>query len=192
MNDSIDLSEASVEDIALLMKVMAKMKDKQPVELQKQPEATAEVAKMESLVRQLTSVGGKQKLTKATAPKKPGRPKKHWKAKKKRIREYKREYMNRRYKMLIGPRRKKLAADGSWYEYYLGEWKKRGFQVELPQAEWDEVVRPLIGDRIPTVVRLNTGKPVALYNLIIKDSETKETIFDGTDWMLNKLGIGTA
>ena len=102
-----------------------------------------------------------------------------------------REYMNRKYKALIAPRRKQLAAEGSWYEYYLMEWKKRGFKVEVTKEEWDQHVQPRIGDRVPTLFRLNTAKPVALYNILVKDSGTKETIFDGTDWMLNQLGVLT-
>lgn len=182
MNQSIDMSGMTAEEAVQVMKVLGKIS---------QIKTEAEKRKSQALINELSSVGGKQKLTKATAPKKPGRPKKHWKHKKRVHRTYMREYMNRKYKALIAPRRKQLAAEGSWYEYYLMEWKKRGFKVEVTKEEWDQHVQPRIGDRVPTLFRLNTAKPVALYNILVKDSGTKETIFDGTDWMLNQLGVLT-
>jgi len=182
MNQSIDMSGMTAEEAIQVMKVLGKIS---------QIKTEAEKRKSQALINELSSVGGKQKLTKATAPKKPGRPKKHWKHKKRVHRTYMREYMNRKYKALIAPKRKQLAAEGSWYEYYMMEWKKRGFKVEVTMEEWEEHVQPRIGDKVPTLFRLNTSKPVALYNILVKDSGTKETIFDGTDWMLNQLGVLT-
>lgn len=139
----------------------------------------------ESLVSKLEQQSTKLALTKAS---KPRRQKQHWKIRQKKQRERMRPYMARKYREELMPRRKKLAEDGMWWEYYVMEWKKRSLKIEVSREEWEAEVAPRIGhEHVPIIFRFNTAKPVRLDNLMIKDTDTKEVLFDGQEWMLKKL-----
>lgn len=139
----------------------------------------------ERLVVQLDSKGAKTAMTQA----KRARKKAHWKERKRKQRERMRPYMARKYREEQLPRRKKLAEDGMWWEYYVMEWRKRGLKIETSRDEWDSEVADKIGkDNVPIIFRFNTAKPVRLDNLMIKDADTKQVLFDGQEWLLRKLG----
>ena len=174
------------------------MKDLTPDELLKmlegldkiknwEPEAEpVESVDTEQLARKLDAQGTKLAITKAKAGK---RKKAHWKIKQRKQRERMRPYMARKYREELMPRRKKLAEDGMRWEYYVMEWKKRGLKIETNREEWEAEVADRIGkDNVPMIFRFNTAKPVRLDNLMIKDVDTKEVLFDGQEWMLKKLG----
>lgn len=143
------------------------------------------------ILSRMESQGTKRRITVA---KKGGQKKTHWKAKKRKKRIYQRWYMNRVYKEKTAPVRTKLAEEGDWYRLYRMEWTKRGFKVEVSEEEWNSVVDPILnppeGEKVvPVVYRLNTTKPVALGNILIRNSDTKAIVFDGHDWQLRRLGV---
>lgn len=138
------------------------------------------------LIDRLESQGTKAAMTKA---KKPRRKRDHWKTKQRKQRERMRPYMAKKYREELMPRRKRLAEDGMWWEYYVMEWKKRGLKIEVSRDEWESEVAGCIGqENVPMIFRFNTAKPVRLENIIIKDVDTKQVLFDGQEWMLKKLG----
>lgn len=138
------------------------------------------------LVRKMEQQSTKLALTKAA---KGGRRKQHWKVRQKKQRERMRPYMAKKYREELMPRRKKLAEDGMWWDYYVMEWKKRCLKIEVTEEEWNTEVAPhILPEHVPIVFRFNTGKPIRLDNLMIKDTDTKTVLFDGQEWMLKKLG----
>lgn len=179
----MDTSNMSPEEVRKFLALLAK--------LDRMKEAVPEEAPLpegpttEQIVAQLERKGTKDAMTRAARPK---RKRDHWKVKKRKQRERMRPYMARRYHELIKPRRAKAADEKDWYEVYRMEWKKRGHKVELPRGVWDERVGPRIGDRVPVIFRLDTRKPVSAYNILVKDSETKEVLYDGHEEQLRDLG----
>lgn len=138
------------------------------------------------LKEQLESKAVKTAITLAA---RGGRRKAHWKERKRKQRERMRPYMAAKYRQETLPKRTRLAKEGDWWSYYLMEWKKRGYKIALTKDEWEQEAGHCIGpDNVPIVFRLNTSKPVALHNLLIKDSHTKAVLFDGQEWMLKKIG----
>jgi hypothetical protein len=176
------MSPEEVRRFLLLMEKLRKMEVREEVE---EMPPLPEEPTTEKLVEQLERKGTKDALTRASRPR---RKRDHWKTKRRKHREYMQPYMAKRYRELIKPRRAKAASEGDWYEVYLMEWKKRGHKVELPRGVWDERVGPRIGDRVPVIFRLDTRKPVSAYNILVRDSETKEILYDGHEEQLRDLG----
>lgn len=138
------------------------------------------------LVEAAESKGAKTAMTQAA---RGGRRKAHWKERKRKQRERMRPYMAEKYRRETLPKRTKMVEEGDWWAYYVMEWKKRGYKIELTKAEWEQEVAPTItAKNVPIIFRFNTAKPVALHNLMVKDADTKEVLFDGQEWMLKKIG----
>lgn len=175
----MDTSKMSPDELLAFMDMLDKIKRIS------EPELPPRV-NPESLVRQLEGQGEKRRLTQARAG---VRKKQHWKEKKRKQRERMRPYMAMKYRSEKLPLRTKLAQEGDWWSYYVMEWKKRGYKIDISLEEWDEAVAPCLKvDSTPVLYRLNTAKPIALYNILIKNGEDKSVLFDGQEWLLNKLG----
>lgn len=172
------------DELLEMLSLMEKLKTPAPRVEVKEP--VVEVLSLDRLKGELDSVGGKGALTRAV---RGGRRKAHWKERKRKQRERMRPYMAQKYKEATMPRRKRLAEEGKWWDYYLMEWKKRGYKVEATEEQWLEYVQPTFTEQsVPVVFRFNTAKPIRLENLMIRDTETKTVLFDGQDWMLRQLG----
>lgn len=119
---------------------------------------------------------------------KPGRPKLHWKQKKRKHREYMRKYMAERYHEVAKPRRaaaRKACLEGNdWYGYLMIGWRHHQKKVELTKEEWDRAIARRIGESIPVVLRYNANEPISLYNILVKDSDTRSVLFDGKEQAL--------
>lgn len=147
----------------------------------------------EKLLREIESQGAKKRMTQAKK-RKPGRPKVHWKTKKRKHREFMRKYMAERYHEVAKPRRKEQArqalVDNDWYSYLMIYWKSNARKkIVLSKDEWDRCVAPRIGEEHrPIVFRYDTAKPVSLYNIVVKDSDTRRVLFDGAEQRLRDIG----
>ena len=137
--------------------------------------AVPEIPKVdtEREVRILETKGGKTALTQA---KKPRRNRDHWKVKQRKKRERMRPYMARKYREELMPRRKKLAEDGMWWEYYVMEWKKRSLKIEVSREEWESEVAPCIKhEHVPIIFRFNTGRIPGMISLVMPRSWARFT-----------------
>ncbi len=130
----------------------------------------------------------KEVLNRAIRPKKPGRPKLHWKTREKRLRERKARY----YQQSVKPRRQKALEEylrvGDWYSICHTAWmRKKNPQIRLTRTEWEANVAHTIPEgRVPVVVRYDAKKPIQLDNIEVIDNITHEVYFSGLDWALYK------
>lgn len=159
------------------------------IDLDKVIPAEVPATPREKLIRDLETQSAKAAITKI---KKHGKRRKmHWKMKKRKQRERMRPYMAERYKKVLLPQRRRFVEDRNWYGYYVMEWKKRATRFELTEEQWNEKVGPRIPeDRVPSVFRIDTSKPVSLANIVVRDSESRTVFYDGTDEQLRELGVG--
>lgn len=130
------------------------------------------------------------KANKDVARKLAGKKKReHWK----RAKRKKREYDKNRYREHLKPQRKKELAEKlttarGWWEYLNRNWRWLKTPVELTEEEWNEVLYPAIYPRVPVFFRYDAKQPIRLDNLVVKDTETREVLFDGKEWLLRKQG----
>lgn len=120
----------------------------------------------------------------------------HWKTK---------AHKNRKYYAEVGaPRRRARLAEllttpEGWYEYVVANWKRHRIPYRLTLEEFLEHVYPgmcrntdgTFAERarnVPVFRRYNTRKPMALNNMIVRDMDTGEVLFDSTEYVMKKLG----
>jgi hypothetical protein len=61
--------------------------------------------------------------------------------------------------------------------------------VELTEEEWNREVEPRIGrENVPVVFLVDREKPVSLGNILVRDSDSRSLLFDGTEYLMRKLG----
>jgi hypothetical protein len=117
---------------------------------------------------------------------KPKRKKMHPQTKKARKRKYNREIgvPMRKHRLAV-----LLEEKGGWYHVCRETWGKKARVVELTEEEWNEVVEPGIGwDNVPVVFLVDREKPVSLGNILVRDSDSREILFDGLEYEMRKLG----
>ncbi len=186
-----DLKDLSPEDALAYMRFVAKLEE---VDLEKLEARRLEKLTPVEVVLDRAKAGGRlDRAVKAAGKKRgPGRPKLHWKTRAKRYREYHRKYQLDRYHEVLKPRRKAeviaLLTDRDWYTYMLPGWKRRKVKVKITKEEWDRAVRPGIGELLPVVFRYDSREPISLYNILIKDSDTRQVLYDGKEQELRDKG----
>jgi hypothetical protein len=117
---------------------------------------------------------------------KPKRKKMHPKTRLAKKRKYNREIgvpMRKRRLAIL------LEEKGGWYYVCRETWSKKGRTVELTEEEWNEEVEPGIGrEHVPVVFLVDREKPVSLGNILVRDSDSRSVLFDGTEWSMRKMG----
>lgn len=167
----------SAEEALLIADVLERYKDynEETVEM-------AAATPMELLIKQL------QEETPAVQVRKR-KPKKkvlHWKTRKKNEREAYRDGGK------ASRRRKKaellsMGAEG-WWTYQRRMWWQKKVPVTLSKEEWCETVYPTFKGNVPVIRRYSTAKPIALDNLLVTASGSKDVLFDGKEYLLRKEG----
>lgn len=122
-------------------------------------------------------------------PKKNGRPynngksRQHWRTRRKYLKDY--------HQKVRAPknRAKALAAlrEKGWYGYMCIGWRKRKIPVEVTLEEWTETIGT-IENVVPYVERYDTSKGISFENILIRDRDTGETVFDGKEHYLKQSG----
>lgn len=177
--------EISPEDALEMARVLEQI---QRIDLDKVAEEREQAkAPLDRLVEDLKAGRDmKRALVRKTA-----RPKRlHWSQKRNRRRRYERT----RYHEVLKPKRKaelavKLKTSEGWWEVATKSWRRMKVEVLLTREEF-EVMAPswLEKGRVPIFVRYDASKPVSLDNLMVRDNETREVLWDGKEWLLSKLG----
>jgi hypothetical protein len=117
---------------------------------------------------------------------KPKRKKMHTKTRLARKRKYNREIgiPMRKHRLAV-----LLEEKGGWYHVCRETWGKKGRVVELTEEEWNEEVEPGIGpNRVPVVFLVDKSKPVSLGNILIRDSDSRQILFDGLEYEMRQNG----
>lgn len=117
---------------------------------------------------------------------KPKRKKMHTKTRLAKKRKYNREVGTpmRKHRLAV-----LLEEKGGWYYVCRETWSKKGREVELTEEEWNREVEPGIGrENVPVVFLVDRGKPVSLGNILVRDSDSRSILFDGTEYLMRKLG----
>lgn len=144
----------------------------------------------EKVIRKLESQGTKSAVTR-TLKRGPGRPRLHWKQKKRKHREYMRVYM-RSYREVGAPKRKQMRAeflkDGDWFSYCEESWKKNSQKYTLTRDEYFEYIAPHVGESKPVFFRYDKQEPISLYNVVVKCSDTRRVLYDGKEQQLKDIG----
>ena len=124
-----------------------------------------------------------KKITRALRRQKTAKRKLHWKTKKKREREYYREYRVPRMR----ERRAALLEGESWalVEEY---WKRKKIPYTITQEEWMDNVDEYVSGLVFYVNRYDTKKPISLDNIIVRQTRTGAVLFDGAECRLKQLG----
>jgi hypothetical protein len=111
----------------------------------------------------------------------------HWKTKAHRRKAY--------YAEVGAPRRRRKIAEQlttaeGWFAYLVTGWKIHRTPFTLTLEEWVTQLYPVTVGRgyVPVFQRYNTRRPVSLDNVIVRDAESREVLFDGAEYSLNKLG----
>lgn len=121
------------------------------------------------------------------ARRKPGRPKLHWKEKKRRVRESKASWYRRHQKPRDIEATLKSVEEG-WYERVRLNWRKSKVPFRITREEWDEHIAPVLEGRVPYVVRVDAKADVSLSNIVVYDRVTNEVLFDSVQQKLVALG----
>lgn len=119
----------------------------------------------------------------------PGRPRVHHKTKKKRKKAY--------WVQVAKPRRAarlatELRTPEGWWKHLNTSWKKRKVEVKLSYGEFVEYIyQPIIEGkgRLPIFQRIDPHKAIALANVVVVDSTTREVLFDGNEHVLRVGGF---
>lgn len=128
-------------------------------------------------------------LTGRKAKKRPGRPfnngrnRQHWRTRKKYLKEYHRTV---RAPKNLRARLDLLRKDG-WWGVMQKSWKRRRIPIEVTKEEWEETVGTL-EEYIPYVQRLDTRLGIRLDNVLVKDRDSGEVLFDGGLYSLRQSG----
>lgn len=113
----------------------------------------------------------------------PKKKKLHWKAKKRKEREYN--------KNVRRPRRAKARAEllrkGGWYGILRMDWEKRGVSWEISPEDWETHVGSL-DSCVPMVTRYDAALGISLTNVLIRDRDSLKVVFDGKEYELRKMG----
>lgn len=111
----------------------------------------------------------------------------HWKTKAHKRRAY--------YAEVGAPRRREKIAEQlttpeGWYEYLTVGWHRHKVPYRLTLEEWLSTLYPLTVGRgkVPVFKRYNTRRPMALDNVIVRDMDSREVLFDGADWKMQQMG----
>lgn len=124
-----------------------------------------------------------KKLTRAMRRQPTAKRKLHWKTKKRKAREYYREYRVPR----LRERRAALLEGESWalVEDY---WKRKKLPYTITQQEWMDNVEEYVHGLVFYVNRYDTKKPISLDNIIVRQTRTGAVLFDGAECKLKQLG----
>lgn len=133
-----------------------------------------------------TSMALERKIKKR-ARRKPGRPKLHWKEKKRREREQRASWYRKHQKPRDMEATLKSVEEG-WYERVRLNWRKSKVPFRIEREEWEEKVAPLLEGKVPLVCRIRTKENVVLDNIVVYDRATGEVLFDGSEFRLTRLG----
>lgn len=109
----------------------------------------------------------------------------HWKTKAARNRKYWNEVGNPRRRARVA---ETLNTGEGWFVYLTQGWRMHRTEVTLTLDEWLSVIYPLLEGRVPVFRRYNTKKPIALENVLVRDQDSREVIFDGTEYSLRQKG----
>lgn len=171
----------SPEDALELSELLEKIKALDEVKTAVVQEETA----LDRLVRDLKN---NKTISRALKGKGRYKPKQHWKTKAHKRRAY--------YAEVGAPKRRAriaeqmMSAEG-WYDYIAYNWRRHRIPFDLTLEQWVEEVYPLTAGkgRVPVFQRYRTGKhPMGLANMIVRDMDTREVLFDSADYQLKKLG----
>lgn len=110
---------------------------------------------------------------------------KHWTQKK----AAKRKYDRTRYREVLKPKRKReraelLQSGAGWWEYQNRIWAQNGVEVRMTEEEFTTVVYPAFGGRVPVLERYDKTRGISLDNLLVRDSDTREVIWDGKEYSM--------
>lgn len=125
------------------------------------------------------------KIKRTLKPKKPGRPKVHWKTKEKRRKQYRIE--------VAQPRRwaresKQWETGEGWYAYMSKQWRQNKYKVELTLEEWLLHCYPKVKGRMFSIQRYIKHEPIRLDNILVLATEDRSVLFDGKEFTLEKIG----
>lgn len=146
----------------------------------------AEMLPVERAIARLNNGGSLVRRAKAKSVRKK---KAHWKTRQARKRAENQLYYARRLK---DRRREELAeklktAEG-WWEHVSGTWKRKRVGLKITKEEWLTEVWPKVEGRIFITYRYNTKEAMSLGNMLVKDSDTDNVLFDGKEYALRKNG----
>lgn len=80
-----------------------------------------------------------------------------------------------------------MLSEEGWYPVLREQWQAAGVECELTREEWDMLVAPAVGDKLPNIRRYDTSKPVGLSNIWVVGRKG-EVLFDGKEHVLKSLG----
>lgn len=185
-----EVSDLKPDELKRLLETMAKVTS---IDLDLLEAArNARLSPREKVLRDLESQGTKGRMTKIKK-RGPGRPKVHWKARKRKHRESRRKWEREHYREVGRPRRLAKMGDalgsGDWFSYCQVSWKSNAQKVEMTKAQWDEKIAPHVGDRRPVVFRYDKEGTISLYNVLVKDSDTREVLYDGQEQKMKDEGF---
>lgn len=189
----MDTSDVSVGELLKLLDTLQKV---EAVDLEAIERLREESLSVRERLALTLREGVNLKRAIGVAQKKPKKKKMHWKQRRGNHNRYHNEY----YHKILKPRRQEsvasLVVEGDWWtkarDAVLRRTKladrKKIWKISL--AEWDEHIKPHIGeDVIPIVFR--HGGPKGKYTLdgiYVVDSMDRRVLFDGKDHTLRKAG----
>jgi hypothetical protein len=143
-------------------------------------ERVARLSEKNRIVHDLVSLNKDvdRRLRQLKAPKK--RKKLHWKTREKKRRDYDKNVRTPRVKQ----RKAQLLGERGWYPILAEQWRRAKLDVQLTEEEWNEWIAPRLGDGTPTISRTDTGGPISLGNVCVRDRGGRRVVFDGLDYSL--------
>lgn len=129
-----------------------------------------------------------ERKIKRKSKRKVGRPKLHWKERKRREREQRARWYRTRQKPRDIAATLDSVTKGGWYERVRLNWRKHKVPFEITQEEWSTHIAPTLEGRVPYVERINCTLGIRLDNVVVYDRSTREVLYDGTQYTLDTLG----
>lgn len=116
----------------------------------------------------------------------------HWKTKRKRKRARENKYYHEVLKAKRSLKRAEqlTTPEGWWQHLNKVSWKPMGAKVKMT---YEEFVRyfyePYIGKgRLVVFYRYDKKGPISLGNVLVRDNETREVVFDGKEYLMEQAG----
>lgn len=113
------------------------------------------------------------------------RKRQHWRAARRKRRQY--------YEAVAEPRRRSKVAEQiktaeGWWEYLTYHWKIRKQKVDMTFEEWESALYPAVAGSVFVLQRYDSKLPIALDNVYAVRTANGEVLFDGKEWKLRELG----
>lgn len=175
--------EQSPEDVQELLDMSSFIDSLKGIDLDKLASEKEKALKPQD--RMIRDLRANKKVGRYLKGKTPPRKKMHWKQKKRNLRNYYHEH--------VKPRRTRRKADllttpEGWWVYLVEGWRDHKVPVRMTEGEWTREVYPLLDGKLPVIQRYDVTEPISLGNIYVVDSDTRDVLFDGKEYLLKAGG----